>query len=81
MKQFVSVPLAVILSCALPLCANAATAKPLTPQQQRMKDCSAQATGKSGSDRRAFMSQCMKGGAHPSAPASAAPEQPQQAQK
>ena len=37
--------------------ADAAPAKPLTPQQQKMKDCNAQATGKTGDERKQFMSQ------------------------
>jgi len=41
--------------------ADAAPAKPLTPQQQRMKDCNAQATDKKGDERKAFMSSCLKG--------------------
>lgn len=39
-----------------------APAKTLTPQQQRMKDCNSQATGKKGDERRAFMSSCLKVG-------------------
>ncbi len=39
---------------------TAAPTKPLTPQQQKMKDCNAQATGKTGDERKAFMSQCLK---------------------
>ena len=39
-----------------------APAKAVTPQQQRMKDCNTQATGKHGDERRAFMSTCLKGG-------------------
>jgi hypothetical protein len=46
-------------SCAF---AADAPAKTLTPQQQRMKDCNAQATGKKGDERKAFMSTCLKGG-------------------
>ena len=30
-----------------------------TPQQQKMKDCNAQAAGKIGDDRKAFMKQCL----------------------
>ena len=33
----------------------------LTPQQQRMKDCNAQAGDKKGDERKAFMSSCLKG--------------------
>jgi hypothetical protein len=36
-------------------------AKPLTPQQQKMKDCTAQATGKTGDERKTFMSACLSG--------------------
>lgn len=42
--------------------ADPAPAKTLTPQQQRMKDCNAQAAGKKGDERKAFMSTCLKGG-------------------
>ena len=54
--------LAFALTAAQPAFAEA-SAKSLTPQQQRMKDCNAQASGKSGEERRAFMSTCLKGGA------------------
>lgn len=37
--------------------------KTLTPQQQRMADCSKQATGKKGAEHKAFMKSCLKGGA------------------
>ena len=30
-----------------------------TPQQQKMKDCNAQATGKKGDERKAFMKECL----------------------
>ena len=36
-------------------------AKPMTPQQQRMVDCNKQATGKTGDERKTFMSSCLKG--------------------
>jgi hypothetical protein len=57
-------------------CAADAPAKAVTPQQQRMKDCNTQATGKHGDERKAFMSTCLKGGSttaagNPSAPAAA----------
>lgn len=47
-------------------------AKAVTPQQQRMKDCNTQATGKHGDERRAFMSTCLKGN---SSAATATPKQ------
>jgi len=43
--------------------AESTPAKALSPQQQKMKDCNAHATGKSGDERRSFMSTCLKGGA------------------
>jgi hypothetical protein len=33
----------------------------MTPQQQRMVDCNKQATGKTGEERKTFMSACLKG--------------------
>jgi len=33
-----------------------------TPQQQRMKDCNAQASGMAGDARKQFMSSCLSGG-------------------
>ena len=30
-----------------------------TPQQQKMNDCNAQATGKKGDERKAFMKECL----------------------
>ena len=42
-------------------------AKPLTPQQQKMKDCNAEAAGKKGDERNAFMSTCLKADSTPAA--------------
>lgn len=42
-------------------CQAAEPAKSLTPQQQRMADCNKQATGKTGDERKSFMSTCLKG--------------------
>jgi hypothetical protein len=55
------------LTLALSLTAGSAfaadaPAKAVTPQQQRMKDCNTQASGKHGDERKAFMSACLKGG-------------------
>ena len=43
--------------------APATTEKKVTPQQQKMKDCNAQAKTKSlaGAERKKFMSGCLKG--------------------
>lgn len=47
--------------------ASAADDKKLTPQQEKMKACNAQAADKKGDERKAFMSECLKAGA-PAAP-------------
>jgi len=54
-------------------------AKTLTPQQQRMVDCNAQAKAKSlaGADRKTFMSACLKGETA-AAPAPSSAKQTQQ---
>lgn len=50
MKRF-----AILLACAtLALGAQA------TPQQDKMKTCNAEAKGKKGDERKAFMSECLK---------------------
>jgi psiF repeat-containing protein len=43
--------------------ASAADEKKANPQQERMKTCNAQAGDKKGDERKAFVSQCLKGGA------------------
>jgi hypothetical protein len=65
--------LAAVLCASSAFAADTAPAKTLTPQQQKMKDCNAQAADKKGDERKAFMSQCLKGGA---AAAPAAPAKP-----
>ena len=54
-----SVALAFAASTAFAAPQDAASAK--NSQQQRMTDCNKQATGKTGDDRKAFMSSCLKG--------------------
>ena len=76
--------LAAVLCAGSAFAADTAPAKTLTPQQQRMKDCNAQAVDKKGDERKAFMSQCLKGGgaaATPAAPAMAAAKPITQQQK
>ncbi|HEY2395167.1 MAG TPA: PsiF family protein [Rudaea sp.] len=72
--------LAIAFGATSAFAADPAPAKTLTPQQQKMKDCNAQATGKTGAERKTFMSTCLKGGtaaAAPAAPAmAAAPAKP-----
>jgi hypothetical protein len=46
---------------------QAADDKKLTPQQEKMKSCNAEAGDKKGDERKAFMSSCLKAGA-PAAP-------------
>ena len=43
--------------------AFAADDKKANPQQERMKACNSQAEDKTGDERKAFMSKCLKGGA------------------
>jgi hypothetical protein len=55
-----------ILVAAVSLLVGTVTASPaddkkLTPQQEKMKTCNADAADKKGDDRKAFMSQCLKG--------------------
>src|SRR5262249_17309960 len=45
----------------------AADEKKLTPQQEKMKPCNAEAGDKKGDERKAFISQCLKAGS-PAAP-------------
>ena len=47
--------------------APAADDKKLTPQQEKMKSCNAEAGDKKGDERKVFMSSCLKAGA-PAAP-------------
>lgn len=61
MKLFSTAAVALALLIAAPAFAADAPAKTLSPQQQRMKDCNTQATGKKGEERRSFMSTCLKG--------------------
>jgi hypothetical protein len=56
MKRYV-IAIAVLAALARPASAQ------LTSQQQRMKDCSAQASGMSGDARKQFMSTCLSGSA------------------
>jgi hypothetical protein len=71
LKAKFSLALAVTLAfgCSLATAADPAPpAKTLTPQQQRMVDCNKQATGKTGDERKTFMSSCLKGESTAAAP-------------
>ena len=50
--------IAIAMTAALAMPASAQ----LSTQQQRMKDCNAQATGMTGDARKSFMSSCLSGG-------------------
>jgi hypothetical protein len=67
--SLIALILSAAVSSAPAFAADPAPAKPLTPQQQKMKDCNAQATGKTGDEHKTFMSQCLKGGTPAAAPA------------
>ncbi|WP_109124852.1 PsiF family protein [Dyella sp. C11] len=57
-----SVALAFAASTAFAAPQDAASSTPAkNSQQQRMTDCNKQATGKTGDDRKTFMSSCLKG--------------------
>jgi hypothetical protein len=60
-NPMVSLALALAMTFSGATLAQAATGKTLTPQQQRMGQCSHQAKGKHGDERRAFMSSCLRG--------------------
>jgi hypothetical protein len=55
--------IAVLLISAALLLPAATSAQPLTPQQERMKSCNAEASHKhlTGDERHNFMSDCLKG--------------------
>ena len=72
LKAKFSLALAVALAFGCGIASAQDTAKPaktMTPQQQRMVDCNKQATGKTGDERKTFMSTCLKGDTTAAAPA------------
>jgi hypothetical protein len=52
-----------IVAAAIFVVLTAPVGAQLTSQQQKMKDCNAQASGISGGARKQFMSSCVSGGA------------------
>jgi hypothetical protein len=68
MKRFA---LVFALLAGIGLAHAADDAKPMT-QQERMKACNKDATGKKGDERKQFMSACLKGKAADAAPAAGA---------
>lgn len=63
MRTVLAVLVAVSLAAGTLSVASAADEKKGNPQQERMKACNSQAGDKKGDERKAFMSQCLKGGA------------------
>jgi hypothetical protein len=67
MRSFLVALATVSLVVGVYTASPAADDKKLTPQQEKMKSCNAEAGDKKGDERRAFMSSCLKAGA-PAAP-------------
>jgi len=55
MKTLIALTLAGLFACGSALAADAK----MTPQQEKMKACNAEATGKTGDERKAFMKTCL----------------------
>ena len=62
MRTALAVLVAVALAAGTFSVAPAADEKKTNSQQERMKACNSQAGDKKGDERKAFMSQCLKGG-------------------
>jgi glucose/arabinose dehydrogenase len=60
MKTLIALTLAGLFACGTAFAADtkAADAK-MTPQQEKMKTCNADAAGKTGDERKAFMKTCL----------------------
>jgi hypothetical protein len=63
---------AIIALAAAMMISASAPAVAKTSQQERMKECSAQAKGKTGEERKTFMKSCLSGNTAAPAPAAAA---------
>ena len=63
MKMVLAIAVAVSLAAGSWSPTSAADEKKTNPQQERMKACNSEAADKKGDERKAFMSQCLKGGA------------------
>jgi len=63
MKLFAAVAVAVSVQLAWSPAAlsQEGAQKPVTPQQQRMRDCNREAAGMKGEERKAFMKECLSG--------------------
>ena len=63
MRTVLAMVVAMSLAAGTVSIVSAADEKKANPQQERMKACNSQAMDKKGDERKAFMSQCLKGGA------------------
>lgn len=63
MTAVLAMAVAVSLAAGMLSTPSAADEKKANPQQERMKACNSEAGDKKGDERKAFMSQCLKGGA------------------
>jgi psiF repeat-containing protein len=63
MRTMVAIAMAVLLTAGTWSPTFAADEKKMNSQQERMKACNSEAGDKKGDERKAFMSQCLKGGA------------------
>ena len=63
MKIVLAIVVAVSLAAGTFSVASAADEKKMSSQQERMKACNSQAADKKDDERKAFMSQCLKGAA------------------
>jgi hypothetical protein len=63
MRTMLAMAVAVSLVAGTFSVGSTADEKKANPQQERMKACNTQAGDKKGDERKAFMSQCLKGGA------------------
>jgi hypothetical protein len=60
MKTLIALTLAGLFACGTALAADAKGADTkMTPQQEKMKTCNADAAGKTGDERKAFMKTCL----------------------
>ena len=68
-KTMLIAAFALSAALAAPAFAADAASAPMTTQQSRMKSCNADAAGKKGDERKAFMKTCLSGGTAMAAPA------------
>ena len=65
----------IMLGLAIAAFAAQAEEKAVTPQQQKMKTCNADAKGKTGDERKAFMKECLSAKPAAAAAANGTPQQ------